>query len=298
MAKIGLVTVLYNSNDVLEGFFESLSIQTCSDYHLYMVDNSPSTETDGLVQQLLSRFSIPQYSHIRNNENTGVAKGNNIGIKAALAQGCEYVLLLNNDIEFYQVDLFEKMIATAVEKNEAIIIPKIFYYGSRKIWMAGGNMHLARGYASHVGDGDDDSEKYNKAVYFKYAPTCFMLINKSVFQKIGLMDEQYFVYFDDTDFVYRAIKVGYKIFYSPQIEIFHKVSSSTGNSQVSGPSIFSIYYNNRNRIYFIRKHYNFAQKLVAFSYTFTSRAIVYLTYDKAKKRTLKQAIRDGLSMNV
>ena len=126
--KIGLVTVLYKSDNVLEDFFLSLGTQSYTNYFLYCIDNSPSQNTKRLVSQLAIKFNlIDKILHIENNENTGVASGNNQGIELAFKNGCEYILLLNNDIEFKQSDLLEDLVNTALEKKESIVIPKIFF---------------------------------------------------------------------------------------------------------------------------------------------------------------------------
>ena len=101
MATLGLVTVLYNSDGVLEEFFRSLSIQTYTDYHLYLIDNSPSPATDEMVKRFAEKYKIPAHTHFKNDGNYGVAKGNNQGIKLALEAGADFVILLNNDIEFF-----------------------------------------------------------------------------------------------------------------------------------------------------------------------------------------------------
>ncbi|MEO7212695.1 glycosyltransferase family 2 protein [Mucilaginibacter sp.] len=292
MAKVGLVTVLYKSDDVLEGFFQSLSVQTFKDYHLYLIDNSPGAETDAVVNQLLNKYPICHITHIKNPGNYGVAKGNNQGIELALKDNSAYVVLLNNDIDFPQDFLLADMVKCAEEKNEAVIIPKIFYHGTRTIWMAGGTMLKYKGYTGHVGDNQQDTEAFNKEGYFDYAPTCFMLLNSKVFDKVGLMDEKYFVYYDDTDFVVRLIKAGYKIFYMPTLEVFHKVSSSTGG----GESLFSIYYLNRNRVYFIRKNYSFPVKQVALAYTVLTRGLRYLHYKQDQKKEMFRGFKDGFSI--
>lgn len=292
MAKVGLVTVLYNSNDVLEGFFKSLSPQIFKDYKLYIIDNSPSAETDKVIAKYTLLYPIQEYIHIKSSGNIGVAAGNNVGIKAALEDDCEYVLLLNNDIEFEQYDLIKEMYNYANANHEEFIIPKILYYDSRNIWMAGGYLNKFRATSIHVGENRIDSEEFNQPKYFGYAPTCFMLIKASIFQEIGLMDEKYFVYYDDTDFIYRATLNKYKIYYMPKYKILHKVSSSTGGSESS----FSIYYGNRNRVYFIKKHFGLFHRLVSYSYFLTSRVIKYFQYDKIKKERLVQAIKDGFKM--
>ena len=158
--------------------------------------------------------------------------------------------------------------------------------------MAGGKMIHNKGIINHVGDGEEDSSKFNNPQYFDYAPTCFMLIKNEIFRKIGLIDEKYFVYYDDTDFIYRAVKDGNRIFYMPNLVILHKVSSSTGGNESS----FSIYYSNRNRIYFIRKNYKGLDFIIPISFTLITRVIKYLQYGAEQKRNLYKAVVEGLKM--
>jgi len=294
MGKIGLVTVLYKSDDVLEDFFKSLSIQSYKNYHLYLIDNSPSNTTDELINILSEKHPIPDFTHIKNPGNYGVAKGNNQGIELSLQNNCEYVLLLNNDIDFPQIFLLKEMVECAIQKNEDIIIPKIFYYGTRKLWMAGGEVFKYKGYVGHVGDNEDDTGQYNNSAYFDYAPTCFMLISRKVFDTIGIMDENYFVYFDDTDFVIRAIQNRFKIYLMPKLEVFHKVSFSTGG----GESLFSIYYLNRNRVYFVRKNYSFPVKHIALLHTISTRILRYIAYKKDQKKELLRGVKDGFTIKI
>lgn len=285
--RIGLVTVLYNSNDVLPGFIESLSKQTYTNYHLYIIDNSPSVATDLLLSDLFVKYPMVKYTHLKSDTNLGVAKGNNIGIESARLAGADYILLLNNDIEFYQIDLLEKMVDMAVEREEKLLIPKILYYQSRTIWMAGGYFQTLLARTPHIGDKMEDSPEYNVAKYVHYAPTCFMLVSKEVFDVIGVMDEKYFVYYDDSDFILRARKKGFMIYYVPSFEVFHKVSNSTGGQL----SPFSVYYTNRNRLYYVRKHYG----LVHLSYIYILLSCIYsylFRYDVQGKKALIKAISD------
>jgi GT2 family glycosyltransferase len=291
MPKIGLVTVLYNSESVLDGFFKSLSGQDFNNYHLYLVDNNPSAETDSLIAHLLAKYAIANYSHIKNIQNVGVAKGNNQGIELALAENADYILLLNNDIEFYQPDIISKMLESA-EDGENIIIPKILFFDSKLIWMAGGKLLKNKGYTIHIGEHQQDAGQHDGNQYFEYAPTCFMLIKRIVFEKVGLMDEKYFVYFDDTDFILRAVKAGYKIYYLGGLTVLHKVSSSTGGNETP----FSVYYTTRNRIYFISKNLTGLTKLSAYLYTFLTRMAKLATYNKLQRNKMIAGIKDGLNL--
>jgi len=291
MAILGLVTVLYNSNGVLDEFFRSVSIQTFTDYHLYIIDNSPSDETDVLIDSLTKKHGVTRFSHHKNDGNYGVAKGNNQGTELAIKDGAEYIILLNNDIVFNQPFLFGDLVKCAVEQKEDIVFPKVMFHGTRKIQVAGGKFIYYKGVAEGFGVHDDDGERYNTPGHFDYAPTCFMMISKKVFETIGYMDERYFVYGDDDDFVYRAIKRGFKLYFTPHLEIFHKDSFSTGGHE----SPFSIYQMNRNRLYFIKKHFSFPLKQVALSHAIATKTIRYLFYyDASGRKALFNAFKDGL----
>jgi GT2 family glycosyltransferase len=293
MAKIGLVTVLFKSDNVLPGFFASIAKQTHKNYILYLVDNSANPVTDNIIQKCLTENPVTDYRHIKNSANVGVAEGNNIGISRALDDSCSHILLLNNDIELEQDLVFDSMLSLCETNGEKIIVPKIFYYDTRKLWMAGGVMNTWRALGIHYGDGKADAPEYNVAKYITYAPTCFMLIESSVFKRVGMMDEKYFAYYDDTDFVFRALKVGYKMYYDPALTVLHKVSSSTG-----GDSTFYIYYSNRNKIYFIRKNLHGLVKYFAIGYTFFTRIFYYLRFDTAQRKKLIQGLKDGFKIPV
>lgn len=293
MPKIALVTVLFNSDSVLEGFFKSLSAQLFKDYHLYLVDNTPNPKTDNLVSQLVQKYPVNSMSHIHNTENVGVAKGNNQGIEKSLAEGFSHTLLLNNDIEFDQANLLSEMLLCSILNKEDIIVPKIYFYDTRKVWLAGGKFSQIKGIAYHVGLGEDDKPEYNIGKHFDYSPTCFMLINNRVFDIVGLMDERYFVYFDDTDFILRAVRKGYRVYYMPTLTVLHKVSSSTGGAE----SLFTLYYTTRNRIYFINKNFRGWRKICPLFYAFATRFVRYLfTYNSEQRRKMMHAVKDALRM--
>lgn len=293
MIKIGLVTVLYKSDDVLEGFFKSISSQHYKNYILYIVDNSVNDITNSLLEELMLKYPVTAFQHIKSPGNIGVAAGNNAGAKQAFEDHCSHVLLLNNDIETEQDNVFTQMVSLCEGKMETMVVPKIFYYDTRRVWMAGGYMDKWRALGVHYGYDKKDAPGYNVAKYISYAPTCFMIISKKVFDKIGNMDEKYFAYYDDVDFVLRATRAGFKLYYDPSMHILHKVSSSAGSN-----SPFYVYYSNRNKLYFIRKNLHGFQKYFALCYAFASRVVFYLGYDKARKKKLIEGFHDGLKLAI
>lgn len=273
MSKIGIVTVLYNSEPVLEEFFQTLGEQTEKDFTLYIVDNASKDKSLELSRRLAETADFPCI-FFAEKENWGVAKGNNIGIEAALADGCEYVLLSNNDIVL-RPDTIENLLRGMKEMDADMAVPKIYYHDSGLIWCAGGRYRWLMGDTQHYGKLKPDDGQYNSVRYVDYSPTCFMLIKSEIFRQVGMMDEKYFVYFDDTDFVYRAVKKnGKKLAYIPSSTLRHKVSSCTEDG-----SEFSRYMNSRNVIYFARKHFQFPHKqitiLIRFLHTFLRAKFIF-----------------------
>jgi len=245
--KIGIVTVLYKSETVLEDFFRTLNEQSYKNFILYIIDNKSPDNSLNKSKELAKHMWF-ETKFIENDDNYGVAKGNNQGIEAALKDNCDYVLLSNNDVVL-RPDTIANLYLGLKENNADMAVPKIYSYDTGLIWAAGGKFTKYNGVTKHFGSNKKDNKQYNKNFLIDYAPTCFMLIKKSVFPRIGMMDEKYFVYFDDTDFVYRAKQRKIKLFYIYKSSIMHKESTSTGKM-----SDFSLYYLLRNRIYFAKKH--------------------------------------------
>lgn len=247
--KIGIVTVLYNSESVIKDFFESLSVQTYDNLVLYVIDNkSPDCSVNECKKyEALLPFEV---KYILNDDNYGVAKGNNLGIEAALKDECEYVLLSNNDIVL-RPDTIEKLYCGLLNEKAFLAVPKIYFYKTNKFWAAGGKFNRLRASTPHRGYNQEDKGQYDSNCYVEYAATCFMLIHKSVFEKNGIMDEKFFVYYDDTDFIWRATQLNkFRLVYVYNSVMEHRESVSTGKH-----SDFFYKYVFRNNIYFRKKYY-------------------------------------------
>ncbi len=291
--KIGIVTVLYNSDDVLPGFFTSLSAQRGVRYRLYVIDNSATDSGTKISERMAAEHGIDAVC-VFNNANVGVAKGNNQGIELALMDGCSHVLLANNDTEFGPETILDLWKALDGGR-EVASTPKIYYYeGEKLIWYAGGHINGWLMRSPHYGDRETDRSQLDHQTHVNYAPTCFMLLDRAVFDRVGLMDERYFVYSDDTDFVWRMQRQGLRIRFVPQALVLHKVSSSTGG----GLSPFSLYYTNRNRIFFIRKNLRGLQKLVAMAYVMATRIPQLGRLPKKLSERGWAGVRDGFRMPV
>ena len=255
MEKIGVVTVTYNSDKVLQPFLSDLFAQSFQNFNLYVIDNASEDKT----LKILDDLNDNRVNQIRNQSNIGVAAANNIGIKKALEDKCSHILILNNDIEFPN-SLFKDMLVSIKKENCSMITPKIMYHSNKDIiWYAGGGFKKSNGYLPyHTGFNENIKNNNYQSLYVDYASTCCLLIKKDVFETIGYMDEKYFVYFDDTDFLFRVKKEGvHKIYYDSQITLFHKVGSLTKSLtkefERSYRTHFFLKQNIRNHIYFLRK---------------------------------------------
>ena len=290
--RIGIVTVLYGSHDVVEGFFASLALQLDVDFRLYVIDNSPTPATLDLCRELAARYDVDA-EFVFNDANVGVARGNNQGIELALRDGCAGVLLANNDTEFSEGML--RLLVDEWCRGAKVITPKLLYYGPEKlIWYAGGRIEAWTLRTPHFGMREVDHGQYDTPGDTGYAPTCFLLVDAEVFKRVGIMDEAYFVYYDDTDFIWRLRQAGLRLRYAPQAVVLHKVSTSTGG----GDSPFTVYYSNRNRIYFVRKNFTGLRKLVALTYVLLTRIPHAARMRSAIAAKLWQGVRDGFAMSI
>lgn len=262
---IGIVTVLYNSSSVIEEFMLTLNQQTIKAIILYIVNNkSPDDSLD--KARVLSKQVDYRCVFINNSENFGIARGNNQGIKEAILEKCDYILLSNNDVVLLPSTI-ENLYKQLISKNMNIAVPKIYYYGTNKIWAAGGYFNLKYGSTRHYGSLDEDRGQFNTMKMISYAPTCFMLLEKKVFELIGYMNEDYFVYYDDTDFMYRAYKNNIKTFYIPESIVYHKESTSTGKC-----SMFQAFYLSRNSLLFAFNNFS----ILYFIYVILLRSLIHL----------------------
>ena len=242
--KIGIVIVNYNGANYQNDALRSIYASSYTNFEVIIVD---SASKDDSVE--LARKEYPQIHFLLQSENVGVAKGNNIGIRYAMdVLDVEYVLLINNDIELDKNTL-QRLMEKADETT--ITVPKIYYYEPHDmLWYAGGEMYWNRGESGHIGNFETDKGQYDEEKIVGYSPTCCMLLHRNVFEKIGYIDETVFMYFDDTDLCVRLNENGYKILYVPSAFMWHKVSSSGGGMD----SKVYVYYNFRNKFYFMNKY--------------------------------------------
>ena len=289
--KIGVVTVTYNSVPVLDDFFASLTVQTYSNFILIAVDSCSDDDSIDMLKSYRKRDCLV----LANGANVGIAVGNNQGIREAIEAGCEYVLLLNNDVAFKE-DLFANLVTGIEEEQASMAVPMIYFYDApNRIWAAGGGFQPWLGFRNyHRGENEEDIGQFSSNYLVDFAPACCILIRRDVFARIGLMDERYFVYSDDADFLYRARHEGLLISYLPSAKLWHKVSTLTGGLQ----SDFTVYHAARGRALFLYKNLGLLKGSFWLGVTY----LLYLVrpllgHDTAHRcREKRRGLRDGVKI--
>lgn len=285
--KVNVVIVNWNGLEDTSVLLESLSKISYSNYFIVIVDNnSANDEAEKLENLCRGKVHL-----IKCNENLGFAGGNNVGIKYSLEEKADYILLLNNDTTV-QPDFLEILVNKFEVENQAgIIAPRInYYYKPEKIWSDGGYISRLRGSGFAYSEKFESEADSNEKVV-SFVSGCCMLIKSEVFSKVGLFDENYFLYTEDTDLCLRTLNAGYKIIVSPKSKIFHKVGSSTKNRNRALP----LYYTTRNRLFFAKKNYR-STYYVTSTYIFLSmliKSIIWLATGKKKNIVaVRQAFKD------
>jgi len=198
--KVFVIILNYNGKDVLKKCLLSVFKNDYPNFETVLVDNN---STDGSLEMAKADFSKANF--IKNEENLGFSSGNNVGIRFALERMADYVLLLNNDVEV-EKDFLSRLVDIG-EKNPkiGILSPLIFNGNTKQIWFSGGTISWLRMKSFHK-----RSAKTSDFYESPFLTGCSMLVKKEVFKKIGLFDEDYFLYWEDADFSLRAGKAGFE----------------------------------------------------------------------------------------
>lgn len=284
-----IILVNYNGSEDTLACIESLKTVSYGNYKIIVVDNA---STDNSYEILKDKIDN-QVILIESEKNLGFAGGNNIGISYALENGAQAVLLLNNDT-LVEPDFLSYMMENFKDPKVGIVGSKIKYESKRDtLWFAGGEILWDKFYAKHYGEKEKDSGTYDERKEITFTTGCSMLIHKTLLESIGLLSEEYFMYFEDVDYCARATEKGFKIIYEPKAVIYHKVSAATGGEE----SPFAVQWNTRNRILFMEKFKHKVSKVQyakAKGFFYSTRIIKYLQYIKSGRKDKAKALKIGI----
>jgi GT2 family glycosyltransferase len=244
---VSIILLNWNQPHFTLACLQSLNSITYPNFNVVIVDNG---STDNSIQQIEALREKLRYETtvIANGKNSGFAEGNNIGIRYALGQAADYVLLLNNDTEVAP-DFLEPLVRIA-ESDPTIGItgPKIFYFDEpAQIWSAGGVISK-QGWTHQLGVNEPDNPEFNRLRQVDYVTGCAMLVKRETIDKAGMLDARFFIYYEETDWCARVAKAGFTIWYVPESRLWHKISLKARDL-----SPLYVYLMTRNRLLFLRK---------------------------------------------
>jgi GT2 family glycosyltransferase len=251
--EVSIITVNYN------GFKDTCelidSIPFNENMEVIVVDNDSLQDEASLIAT-----QYPHVKTIRSERNLGFAGGNNLGIKAAKGK---YIFLINNDTYFKEFNIQSLIDKLESSPNIGIVCPKIrFAWGENPIQFAGYtplSKITVRNRA--IGFGEEDKGQYNTAHPTPYAHGAAMFIKREAIEKVGLMPECFFLYYEELDWSMMFTRAGYTIWYDPSCTVYHKESQSTGQE-----SPLRTYYMTRNRLLLVKRNWQGFSKYLSYIY--------------------------------
>ena len=228
-------------------------------------------ELGGVAKKESSLSTFPPNRRLRiilNDTNTGYSDANNVAIRyACRALSPDYILLLNNDTVVEKRFLSELVSVAEIDDTIGMIGPKIYYndFNGRRdvIFFAGGTIDMRRGVPIFFNLPEIDCGQYDTVKAVDQLSGSCLLAKRELLEKVGLLSGAYFLYWEDTDWCFRAQQFGFKLVYAPRAVVWHKVSASASKMGCE-----QIYYLTRGRFYFIKRFATKRQLLSFLSYFF------------------------------
>lgn len=260
--NLSIITINYNGLKDTCDLIDSLPLEDKS-LEVIVVDNASKEDEASIIA---SRY--PQVKVIRSEQNLGFAGGNNLGIKAALGR---YLFFINNDTilrckkEDVRCKMFFQPLTDRLESSPEIgmVCPKIrFAWGNKPIQFAGYTPLSRYTMRNHsIGFGEKDKGQYDTAHPTPYAHGAAMMVKREAIEKVGLMPECYFLYYEELDWSMMFTRAGYTIWYEPACTIYHKESQATGQN-----SPLKTYYLTRNRLLFVKRNIKGLRRYITHTY--------------------------------
>jgi hypothetical protein len=241
-----VVVIVLNWNGLTDTLACLGSLAQC-DYPaltIVVVDNG-STDDSALV----IRAAYPKVKVLETGHNRGYVGGNNVGLAYARQLQADYALLLNNDTEVAPDFLSQLVDAAQADPHIGLVGPVIYYHSQpTRFWSVGGGIDWRRGHTWMMGEGQVDNGQFGGLPFaVDFVTGCALLIRMAVIERIGLLEERFFAYYEDTEWSVRAAQAGYKLLTVPAAKVWHKI---TPDARYASNSL--AYYLTRNRLLFLK----------------------------------------------
>lgn len=251
--RISVVILNWNGRDDTLACLDSVSRIEYPSFDVIVADNGSD---DGSVSAVREQF--PGAHIIENGANLGFAGGNNPAISYALTSGADFILLLNNDTVVDRSILAAFVDAAARMPHAGIFGAKIYYFTKKNtLWYAGGWWNQRDLRFGDFGANEIDYGQFDEISTTDWVIGCALFARAEVFKNIGLLEEKFFLNYEEIDFCFRARRAGYDCAYTPFARLWHKVSASFGGDD----SPLKIYFNERNRLLWAQRNMSFSIQL-------------------------------------
>lgn len=240
---VSIICINYKNSSVTCELLQTIALLSFKNLEIIIVDNESIIDVSN---QFLS--IIPEVIYVRSEKNLGFAGGNNLGISRAIG---EFLFFVNNDTELTP-NCIQPLVGL-LKRNSTIgmVSPQINFYFDKQIIQYAGftDINAYTGRNVSIGYLEKDKGQYNIAKPTSFAHGAAMMIPKQAIQKVGLMPELYFLYYEELDWCCKFKNAGFQIYFEPNSLVYHKESVSVGNF-----SPLKVFYNTRNRIIFMRRN--------------------------------------------
>lgn len=251
--ELSIITINYNGYKDTCELIDSI---TFTDHmEVIVIDNASKEDETTLITQ-----RYPQVKTIRSDKNLGFAGGNNLGIKVAKGK---YLFLVNNDTYFKEFNIQPLIDRLESSPTIGMVCPKIRFAWDNNPIQYAGYTRLSKITVRNrsIGYGEEYKGQYDIAHPTPYVHGAAMLIKREAIEKVGLMPECYFLYYEELDWSMMFSRAGYEVWYEPACTIYHKESQSTGQS-----SPLRTYYITRNRLLLVKRNWHSISKYLSYIY--------------------------------
>jgi GT2 family glycosyltransferase len=238
--------VILNTNrcDDTLACLASLYESTYQDTKILVLDNK---STDGSVEAIRSAF--PNVQIINLTKNLGYAGNNNVGIEEAIKQGADWVLVLNEDTILDPDCLAELVKIGDSDPKIGIVGPMVYHHNEPDVIQSAGGMLGKYWQSQHLGKNELDQGQFQSPHHVEWISGCAILVRKAVIEQVGMLDANFFIYWEETEWCIRASRGGWKILHGPQAKLWHK-----GVQRDYQPKPSFTYYGTRNHLLTLSKH--------------------------------------------
>ncbi len=275
-----------------------ISLNNCiQNFEIIVVDNG---STDGSGEELKAQH--PHITLIPSATNMGFAGGNNVGINYAIDHSFEYIMLLNNDT-FVAPDFLDVLVNYMDEHPEVgIIQPKIYCHHDKSlIWDGGSYFNPIFTLPYTPGALKKERAAHNQLKKVDWVTGCAFFTRANILKKSGLLNEKFFIYFEDVDLSFRIKKLGYQLIYHPKSVVYHiaGMSNKSKSKQKEGYVNPIVHYLiQRNRIWFLKRYTNpiFVVPTILYHASYSIAVMIYFTLRGRFKKlnALLRGIKDGI----